>query len=74
MEYNFPGQGYERIIDQFMMGDEMVVAPQLEKGALQREVVIPQGKWLSDNGEVITGPKKISVYTPLSRLPYFVKQ
>lgn len=74
MEYNFPGQGYERIIDQFMMGDEMVVAPQLEKGALQREVVIPPGKWLSDNGEVITGPKKISVYTPLSRLPYFVKQ
>ena len=56
------------------MGDEMVVAPQLEKGALQREVVIPPGKWLSDNGEVITGPKKISVYTPLSRLPYFVKQ
>ena len=71
LEYCFPGIGYEKIKDQFMMGDFLLVAPQLEKGAKSREVAIPPGRWISDDGKTIQGPAKITVETPLSRLPYF---
>lgn len=33
MEYVFPGQGFEKVIDQFCLGDDIIVAPVLTKGA-----------------------------------------
>ena len=32
MEYSFPNNGFEHIKDQFMLGDEVLVAPILKKG------------------------------------------
>ena len=55
-----------------MMGDFLLVAPVLEKGAVSRKVVIPPGKWLADDGKTVLGPAEIDVATPLSRLPHFV--
>ncbi len=74
LEYVFPGNGYQNIKDEFMMGDDLLVAPVVKGGVAEREVVIPPGKWLADDGTLVTGPSKIKVTTPLSRLPYFVKQ
>ena len=74
LEYNYPGMGYAGIIDEFMMGDELLVAPVLKKGAISRKVVLPPGKWSADDGQVYDGPATIEVAAPLSRLPYFVKQ
>ena len=74
LEYNYPGMGYAGIIDEFMMGDELLVAPVLKKGATSRKVVLPPGKWSADDGQVYDGPATIEVSAPLSRLPYFVKQ
>ena len=73
LEYEFPGQGYAKVKDEFMIGDFLLVAPQLEKGATSREVIVPPGVWRSDAGETVVGPKTIEVQTPLPRLPYFVK-
>ena len=73
LEYNFPGCGYAGIRDQFMMGETLLVAPQVEKGAASREVVIPPGTWRLDDGQIVTGPVRITVATPLSRLPHLVK-
>lgn len=73
LEYVFPGNGYAGIRDQFMMGDFLMVAPQVEKGAGTREVEIPPGRWLADDGTEYEGPRKVTVGTPLSRLPYFVR-
>ena len=73
LEYNYPGMGYAGIIDEFMMGDELLVAPVLKKGATSRKVVLPPGKWSADDGQVYDGPATIEVAAPLSRLPYFVK-
>lgn len=74
LEYNYPGLGYAGIIDEFMMGDDMLVAPVLKKGATSRKVVLPPGKWSADDGQVYDGPATIEVTAPLSRLPYFMKQ
>ena len=74
LEYAFPHCGYAGILDQFMMGDFLMVAPQIYKGATSREVAIPPGRWLADDGSVVTGPTNVVVDTPLSRLPHFVRQ
>ena len=73
MEYQFPDQGYAAIKDQFMMGDFLLVAPQLVKGAATRAVAIPPGRWVSDEGELVIGPKTVTVKTPLDRLPFFLR-
>ena len=71
LEYNYPGQGYAAVIDQFMMGEELMVAPVLAKGALSRKVVLPPGRWRGDDGRTFDGPASITVETPLQRLPHF---
>ena len=53
--------------------DFLVVAPQCVKGAVMREAAIPPGRWRADDGKVYEGPCKVTVDTPLSRLPHFVK-
>jgi alpha-glucosidase len=73
LEYNFPGMGYADIKDQFMMGDDLLVAPVVEKGAKTRKVVLPPGKWHADDGRTYNGPVEIEVATPLERLTHFVK-
>ena len=73
MEYQYPGHGYASVKDQFAMGDFLIVAPQLEKGAKTRKVEIPDGKWIADDGAEFVGPKTVTVETPLDRLPYFTR-
>ena len=71
MDFQYPGKGYELVLDQFMMGDELLVAPVVEGGVKTRKVVIPEGTWRADDNTVVVGPKTIEVETPLDRLPYF---
>ncbi len=74
MEYNWPHLGLAKVKDQFAMGDSLIVAPQIAKGAKTRTVALPSGKWRGDDGAVIVGPATITVNTPLDRLPHFVKE
>ena len=73
LEYAYPRMGYAEIRDQFLMGDDLLVAPVMEKGEVSRRVVLPPGKWKADDGQTYEGPAEISIATPLARLPYFIK-
>ena len=73
LEYVFPHQGYAAIKDQFMLGNNIMVAPMVVKNKSNRDVIIPKGRWKSDDGKMIKGPAKISIPVPLDRLPYFQK-
>lgn len=71
MDFEFPGCGYELVLDQFMMGDDLLVAPVVESGMKTRKVAIPSGAWKADDGVVYFGPKTVEVAAPIDRLPYF---
>jgi alpha-glucosidase (family GH31 glycosyl hydrolase) len=73
MEYEFPGQGYESIRDQFLLGGNILVAPVVVKGQRSRNVVFPAGKWQGDDGSVVAGPATITIEAPLERLPWYRK-
>ncbi len=71
LEFNYPNQGYAKVVDQFLLGDQLLVAPVLTKGATTRSILIPQGKWKSFDGQLIKGPKTIECRVRLEDLPYF---
>jgi alpha-glucosidase (family GH31 glycosyl hydrolase) len=71
MEYQFPHQGYDRINDQYMLGDRILVAPVLEKGVTQREAILPRGTWKGFDGKMYRGPATLSVAVPYDELCFF---
>ena len=73
MEYEFPGCGYERMTDQFMLGSNYLVAPVLTKGAVTRDVALPEGRWRYVDGTVYEGGVTVTVPAPINVLPYFEK-
>jgi alpha-glucosidase len=73
MEYVFPHQGYQRVNDQFLLGDRILVAPVLEKGISQREVLFPAGIWTAPEGKRYAGPGKCVLPVASDELCYFEK-
>ncbi|MBN1673433.1 MAG: glycoside hydrolase [Kiritimatiellae bacterium] len=71
MAYVFPGQGFERTLDQYMVGDDILVAPVMQKGAVKRTVKFPPGTWQGDDDSTVDGPCELEVDAPLARLPWY---
>lgn len=70
LEYADPGKGFESVSDEFLLGNDILVAPVLTKGAAVRTVVFPEGKWVSQtDGKTYSG--KAEVDAPRSVLPWF---
>ena len=74
MEYEFPNEGFGRTLDQFMLGDEVLVAPVIEKGATKREVKLPKGTWSYLGKTDYEGGQTVTVDAPIEVLPYFFKK
>jgi len=73
MEYEFPGNGYSNIIDQFMLGENILITPIVEKEKRSRMVTFPEGKWTGDDGSIVEGPAVKEIDVPLERLPWYRK-
>ena len=73
LEYYFPNQGLEDIKNEFMLGENLLVAPMDNKG-YSREVVLPKGQWIADSGKKYKGGKSYTIDVPIDRIPYFEKQ
>jgi alpha-glucosidase (family GH31 glycosyl hydrolase) len=69
----YPHQGYAEIKDQFLPGENILVAPVLEKGARSRSVIFPPGKWRGDDGSLVEGPCTKTIDAPPARLPWYRK-
>ncbi|NCB91399.1 MAG: glycosyl hydrolase family 31 [Clostridia bacterium] len=61
MEYAYPHCGAEEIIDQFMVGDKLLVAPVCEKGKESRSVWLPEGIWETEDGSRIVGGESMEI-------------
>jgi alpha-glucosidase len=71
LEYAYPHQGYADVVDQFLLGPDILVAPVVERGTRTRRVLVPPGRWRGDDGTVVAGPASIEVQAPLERLPWY---
>ena len=74
LEYNYPHLGYEKINDQFMLGENILVAPVIKKGQKIRTVILPSGEWESYKGEIFEGGKTVEIPVTLKDIPYFIKK
>lgn len=70
MEYEFPGQGYEALQGQFMLGQKYLVSPVVTKTRV-KTIYLPKGSWKSDEGKTFKGPMKLVQTVALERLPVF---
>lgn len=64
--------------DEYLFGDDLLVAPVVEAGATTRHVIFPPGNWIDwwDGTLYVggrTGGAEIDVPAPLSKLPLFVR-
>jgi alpha-D-xyloside xylohydrolase len=73
---NFPADDTcWEIADQFLLGDDLLVAPVVVEGATEREVYLPAGaRWLDAwTGTAWTGGQALIAPAPLDRIPVYVR-
>ena len=73
LEYNAPHQGLAAVRDEFMLGDDILVAPVVTKGTRERTVLFPHGYWQDEDGIIYDMTEKQSelFQAPLSKLLWF---
>lgn len=60
--------------DAFLLGDSLLVAPVLERGADRRAVRLPRGRWYDTvTEEAFEGPGQVLLDAPLSRTPVLAR-
>lgn len=60
---------------EYLLGEDLLVAPIIIEGATSRVVYLPDGEWVDgNNGSIYKGPIELSDYSaPIEVLPYFIK-
>ena len=61
LAYNFPDEnGIFTVNDQYMLGEELLLAPVLKSGMKSRELYLPTGKWYEfQSGKIYEGHRRI---------------
>ncbi|WP_449462623.1 glycoside hydrolase family 31 protein [Tardisphaera miroshnichenkoae] len=71
----FDYDGFFDVADEFTLGEGLLFAPVVEKGATSREVTLPQGTWVDLwDGQEIQGPSKVRCDAPIYKLPAYGKK
>ncbi|MBN2222334.1 MAG: glycoside hydrolase family 31 protein [Vallitaleaceae bacterium] len=76
MFYEFPSDDVCWSLEtQYMFGDEILVAPILEAGSVEREVYLPLGEtWTNTlTSEVLEGGKSVIVKAEIDQIPIFLR-
>lgn len=63
------------VLLEYLLGEEILVAPVTKEDAVIRDIYLPTGKWRDANtNRVYAGPMWLKDYpAPLNVLPYFFK-
>jgi alpha-D-xyloside xylohydrolase len=63
------------IADQYYFGENLLVAPVIEEGSIDREVYFPSGTWIGFFGdEQYTGKSKAEVKCGIENIPVYVRE
>ncbi len=75
MFYEFPDDPRcWELSDQYMFGQDYLVAPILAPGARSREVYLPAGRWQDiRTGETLEGGKTVTADAPIDSIPVYLK-
>lgn len=74
MEYPNDPKTYD-LNDQFMIGDNVIIAPILSPSVTDRAVYLPSGEWVEySTGETFNGGKTHLIHAELDHMPIFVKK
>jgi oligosaccharide 4-alpha-D-glucosyltransferase len=72
--FYFPGDTIAaRIQDEYFWGENILVAPVLEKGATTRRVYLPEGQWLDGKGLLHEGKRWMTVPVTMESIPWFFR-
>jgi alpha-glucosidase (family GH31 glycosyl hydrolase) len=72
-EWPDDGQAWEFPL-QYMLGDDLLVAPVVEPGAGEWEVYLPSGAWTDAwNGARVDGPSIVHRVVPIDEIPVYVR-
>jgi oligosaccharide 4-alpha-D-glucosyltransferase len=64
-----------KVQDQFMWGENVMVAPVLEKGAATRKYYLPEGKWLNlSQAKILNGPVWVVDSVTIGKYPVCIKE
>lgn len=66
------------VIDEYLWGKDMLIAPVVEVNASSREIIFPEGRWVDMNNlsgqlKVYTEGTKVQYDAPLGTLPHFAR-
>lgn len=66
---------YANVTDEYLWGQEVLVAPVLKKGMRSRKVLFPEGEWIDYNNPTrkYRGGTSATVKAPLGEMPLFVR-
>ena len=73
MAYVFPDENFETINDQFMLGNDILVAPVIEKGVKTKVVKFPTGSWKDMDGKIYAGNCEEEIRVDMDTILYFTK-
>ena len=76
MALEYPGEPHiDQVDDQYLLGEDLLVAPVFQAGARSRWIYFPAGRWwaLENPGEYVDGPGYREVEAPLERLPLYAR-
>lgn len=75
MEFPDDDEAYA-VNDQFMFGEEILVAPVVKKGAVSRRIYLPEGEWADFHqpGKIYSGGQYIDYAVTLKDIPIFIKK
>jgi alpha-glucosidase (family GH31 glycosyl hydrolase) len=60
--------------DEYLFGENLLVAPVVEKGATTRQVYLPRGRWYDFwSGEAVEGSREITREIDLETMPLYVR-
>ncbi len=74
MNYYYDDVKFRNTNDQYFWGKELLVAPVADTNVRERDVFLPEGKWIDFwTKEIYQGNSNIMVAAPLETIPIFIK-